>query len=306
MQQPFSAASQALQFGLNTAMESDAPVRVGVYVDTTAPALAVTAIKEAFVPRTTSALVRVARLTADPELPKPDTDVMLVLTGGSAHLEDAVQRLVIAGVPVCVVCESSVEAPFITADSPLLGLIAATDKTHLLESLARWILDRTEKDTAFAANFPFMRIAAANRIITSAALTNMATGALIFVPGANYPMMAMTEIGMLLKLAASFGLGLKAERGYEVVAVLAIGLALRAGARGLCRQTTYFRFAVKALVAGFGTWGMGHALCAVYEHGVDYSRVNDLAAGAVRRARRAVETAIDSRLNPDAGAVKGA
>ena len=60
----------------------------------------------------------------------------------------------------------------------MLGVVAATDKTYLLETLARWILDRTEKETAFAANFAFMRIAAANRIITSCALTNMATGAL--------------------------------------------------------------------------------------------------------------------------------
>lgn len=65
----------------------------------------------------------------------------------------------------------------------MLGVVAATDKTYLLETLARWILDRTDKETAFAANFAFMRIAAANRIITSCALTNMATGALVFLPG---------------------------------------------------------------------------------------------------------------------------
>ena len=52
----------------------------------------------------------------------------------------------------------------------MLGVVAATDKTYLLETLARWILDRTDKETAFAANFAFMRIAAANRIITSCAL----------------------------------------------------------------------------------------------------------------------------------------
>ena len=51
------------------------------------------------------------------------------------------------------------------------GVVAATDKTYLLETLARWILDRTDQATAFAAHFAFMRIAAANRIITSCAVS---------------------------------------------------------------------------------------------------------------------------------------
>ena len=110
----------------------------------------------------------------------------------------------------------------------MLGVVAATDKTYLLETLARWILDRTDKETAFAANFAFMRIAAANRIITSCALTNMATGALVFLPGADYPVMALAQVGMLFELAAVFGRGIKPERGYEVAGVLAGGLVIRA------------------------------------------------------------------------------
>ena len=81
---------------------------------------------------------------------------------GSDRLESAVQELVIAGAPVCVLAESAVEVPFIEESTPMLGVVAATDKTYLLETLARWILDRTDKETAFAANFAFMRIAAAN------------------------------------------------------------------------------------------------------------------------------------------------
>ena len=107
---------------MDATLESDTPVRVAVYVDATAPHGMVAAVRDAFVPQTTSALVRVERLAADPVPPKADTDVVLVLTSGSDVLEDAVQRLVISGAPVCVVAESSVEAPFIEADTPLLGL----------------------------------------------------------------------------------------------------------------------------------------------------------------------------------------
>lgn len=169
------------------------------------------------------------------------------------------QELVIAGAPVCVLAESAVEVPFIEESTPMLGVVAATDKTYLLETLARWILDRTEKETAFAANFAFMRIAAANRIITSCALTNMATGALVFLPGADYPVMALAQVGMLFELAAVFGRGIKPERGYEVAGVLVGGLVIRAVTRALVKQTPHIGFAVKALTAAAGTW---HGPCA--------------------------------------------
>ena len=143
----------------------------------------------------------------------------------------------------------------------MLGVVAATDKTYLLETLARWILDRTDKETAFAANFAFMRIAAANRIITSCALTNMATGALVFLPGADYPVM-----------------------------VLAGGLVIRAVTRALVKQTPHIGFAVKALTAAAGTYGMGRALVSLYERDVDYSRANEVVTATFSRVRDLVTT----------------
>ena len=172
----------------------------------------------------------------------------------------------------------------------MLGVVAATDKTYLLETLARWILDRTDKETAFAANFAFMRIAAANRIITSCALTNMATGALVFLPGADYPVMALAQVGMLFELAAIFGRGIKPERGYEVAGVLAGGLVIRAVTRALVKQTPHIGFAVKALTAAAGTYGMGRALVSLYERDVDYSRANEVAAATFSRVRDLVTT----------------
>ena len=166
----------------------------------------------------------------------------------------------------------------------MLGVVAATDKTYLLETLARWILDRTDKETAFAANFAFMRIAAANRIITSCALTNMATGALVFLPGADYPVMALAQVGML------FGRGIKPERGYEVAGVLAGGLVIRAVTRALVKQTPHIGFAVKALTAAAGTYGMGRALVSLYERDVDYSRANEVVTATFSRVRDLVTT----------------
>lgn len=285
MRLPFDAFAQALKLGVSAKRDSDAPVRVAVYVDSTASPFVVRTVRDALVPQTTSALVRVERLGSSPVAPRADTDVVLVLSCGSDRLQEAVQEIVVAGVPVAVVAESSVEVPFITADTPMLGLIAATDATYLLETLARWILDRTEKDVAFAANFPFMRIAAANRVITSCALANMATGALVFMPGADFPVMTIAEVGMVLQLSAIFGYKLEPERGYEVAAVVGAGLVLRLAGRGLCRLAPRLAFVVKAFVAAAGTYGMGRALAHAYEQGIDYGPLNERVSGAVGRAR---------------------
>ncbi len=180
MKIPVDKLTSAFKMGASVKKDSDTPVRVSVYLDSTASRFLVETVRDAFVPQTTSGIVRVDRLGEDRIVPKADTDVVLVLSCGSDRLEGAVQELVIAGAPVCVLAESAVEVPFVEESTPMHGVVAATDKTYLLETLARWILDRTDKETAFAANFAFMRIAAANRIITSCALTNMATGAWCF------------------------------------------------------------------------------------------------------------------------------
>lgn len=294
MRIPANRIASAVQMGAATKRESDTPVRVAVYIDATATPFLIDCIRNAFVPQTTAGLVRVERLGEARITPKPDTDVAIVLSCGSPRLETAVQEIIVAGAPVAVVAESSVEAPFIAGDTPMLGLIAATDKTHLLETLARWILDRTEKDTAFAANFPFMRIAAANRIIASCALTNMATGALVFMPGADFPVMTLAQVGMALKLASVYDRGIKPERGYEIAAILAGGALLRAASRAICKRTPHVGFIVKALIAGAGSWGMGHALCALYERDIDYAPLNDAIAAGLGRVRAAAGAAAET------------
>ena len=289
---PVDKLLNALKLGVSVQGDADTPIRVAVFVDVSSTPSLIQTVREAFIPQTTSALLRVERLGADPVAIKPDSDVALILSCGSEHLQARAQEIVVAGVPTVVLAESSVEVPFIQEDTRMLGLIAATDKTYLLDTLARWILDRTEKATAFALNFPFMRIAAANRAIISTSLGNMATGALFFVPGADFPLMTTAQLGMMLQLAAMYGKPVRLERGYEAAAVLAAAFALRGGARVLARQAGHASFAVKALIGGLGTYGMGRALCAFYDRDVDYTRVNELVGEAASRVKHAAADAL--------------
>ncbi len=283
MRVPVEKIADVLRMGFEYTHDADDQLRIGVYVDAGAPTTIVETVRDAFVPQLTTALVRVERLGEQPVQPKGDTDVALVITSGAAYLEAQVQRLVVAGVPTVCLAESCVEVPFIKTDTPMLGLIASTNKTYLLETLAGWILDRTDKQLAFAANFPFMRVAQAHRLVGQAALRNAVTGALVFVPGSNYPVMTLAQISMALALAETYGKGLKLERLYEIAFVAASGLVLRTGARFICARTPHVGFLVKALIGGAGTYGMGRALMWFYARDLDHADVREKVQALVRR-----------------------
>ena len=269
-------------------------VRVAVYVDASATPFLIDAVRGALVPETTAAVVRVSRL-AGAAAPAEDTDVCIVLTCGGEGLEAAVSGLVLAGAPVVVVAESSVEVPFIERDSRLLGLVAATDRTHLLNALARWILDRTDKDAAFAANFPFMRVSAAGRAVTACALGNAATALIVWPRGADFPTMTLAQLDMMLKLAGIYGKPIGPERAYEAAGVVACACAMRSAARLLTRHLGRYGIVAKALIGGAGSYAVGLGLCALYRRDVSYERVNEAVAAAVARAREAAGAVAERR-----------
>ena len=113
MRVPLNKIADMAKLGATTVKQSDDPVRVAAIVDDTATPFLIQTVRDAFVPQTTSAIVRVSRIADFNAALKRDTDIVLVLTCGSDALQDAVQRIVIAGAPVAVLCESSVEVPFI-------------------------------------------------------------------------------------------------------------------------------------------------------------------------------------------------
>lgn len=140
--------------GASVKKDSVTPVRVSVYLDSSASRLQTKTVRDAFVPQT-SGIVRVERLREE-RLLEADTDVAGALVW-FRPLGGCRAGLVIAGAPVCVLApRSAVEVRLSESPRPCSGVVAAIDKTYLLETLARWILDRTGKETAFAANFAFM------------------------------------------------------------------------------------------------------------------------------------------------------
>ena len=106
MKIPVDKLTRAFKMGASVKKDSDTPVRVSVYLDSSASRFLAETVRDAFVPQTTSGIVRVERLGEERIAPKTDTDVVLVLSCGSDRLESAVQELVIAArrVRACRVC----------------------------------------------------------------------------------------------------------------------------------------------------------------------------------------------------------
>lgn len=280
----------------------DEPVRVAVFVDGSASADLIAAVRDAFVPQTTSALVRVERLGAEPVSLKADTDLSLVLTGGSEQLQGAVQEIVIGGAPTVIVTDDAAAVSFIREETPVLGYVAEPDRSRLQVELAHAIISRVEKRLAFAANFPFLRVAAASEVIRSAALGNALTGALVFIPGADFPVMTAAQLGMMAQLALVFGKPIRPERAWEAAGVVASAFLVRALARQLVRRAGPAGFAVKALVGGAGTWAMGWVLTQVYQSDIDYAPVNRAAARLIGLGRSALSTLTGGRADAQAAA----
>jgi uncharacterized protein (DUF697 family) len=88
-----------------------------------------------------------------------------------------------------------------------------------------------EHAIALAARLPALRPAVVNRVIQSAARQNGVVGAVIFIPGADMPVMTVNQIRMVLQIAAAYGERVGLERAIEILSVIGIGFGLRTIAR---------------------------------------------------------------------------
>ena len=94
---------------------------------------------------------------------------------------------------------------------------------------------------------------------------NGTVGALVFIPGADMPVITLNQIRLVLRIAHAHGIGVGQERAPEVLAVLGAGFALRTLARQAVGLVPFAGWAVKAGVAYGGTRAIGEAAKRYYE-----------------------------------------
>jgi uncharacterized protein (DUF697 family) len=122
-----------------------------------------------------------------------------------------------------------------------------------------------EEGTPLAARVPALRDAVIGLLVERFARANGAVGALVFVSGADTPVITLNQIRMVLRIAHAYGVEVGQARAPEVLAVLGSGFALRTLARQAVGLVPSAGWAVKAGVAYGGTKALGEAAKRYYE-----------------------------------------
>jgi uncharacterized protein (DUF697 family) len=148
-----------------------------------------------------------------------------------------------------------------------------------VELLAERIADRAgEASHHLAARIPALRPPVVDAIVKHFSLQNGVLGVAIFIPGADFPVLTLNQIRMVLRIATAHGEELDRDRAFEVLSVVAAGLGFRTIARHVVGLVPGLGWAVKGGVAYGATLAVGEAADAYF------------AAGGTRMIERSVRS----------------
>lgn len=158
-------------------------------------------------------------------------------------------------------------------------ILARPGEALAVERLAERIADRAgETSHHLAARIPALRPPVVDAIVKHFSLQNGVLGVAIFIPGADFPVLTLNQIRMVLRIATAHGEELDRERAFEVLSVVAAGLGFRTVARHLVGLVPGLGWAVKGGVAYGATLAVGEAADAYF------------AAGGTRMIERSVRS----------------
>lgn len=183
-----------------------------------------------------------------------------ILAGApTAEDEEELKRAKRAKVPAVVV-QTGTEAfdvPYVLATDVV---VCRPGSGFPVEEIARAVAARLgEAGTGLAARLPVLREPLCRELIESFSRKNGILGVAIFVPGADFPVLTLNQIRLVLRLGAAYGVEVDQQRLPEVLATVAAGLGFRAVARQLLGAIPIAGWAVKGGIAYAGTRALGEA-----------------------------------------------
>lgn len=141
-------------------------------------------------------------------------------------------------------------------------------------------------DLALANRLPVFSSPVADRIVRRTAYQNAFIGGLVFLPGADMPILTLNQMRMLSKIAYIYGEELRLERLKELLVALGSGFAFRSLARSLVSFIPGFGWSVKAGVAYGGTLSLGKAAIKYFETKVGRPKGRPLQASTQKSSGR--------------------
>jgi uncharacterized protein (DUF697 family) len=187
--------------------------------------------------------------------------LVYVLAGEpSADDEEAFRSANRARVPiVCVLADPNADGR--------IPYVLATDVVRVppgsgfpLDAIAAAVANRLgDEGPALAARVPVLRPALCEELIVSASRRNAVIGAAVFVPGADFPLLTLNQLRLVLRIGAAYGVEIDAQRWPEIFGVIVGGIGFRAIARQLLGAVPLAGWAVKGGVAYAGTRTVGES-----------------------------------------------
>lgn len=299
---------------------SQTPLSISIYMDETAPGDIQAHVRQAFASASEHARVSIVYFPSFPVVPAKESDMAVIVAG----LDDSIGKYAAgireAGVPVMVVTtmpklvaeiaeasgypvlKDDLVFPVVEADRRSLPAqagagpsepIALTDDAarSVSKRMGEWVVDAcSEKRLAFAFAFRFVRKPLALEAVNATAVQNAGIGVVVFIPGADMPIMTLNQAKMLLQIAAAYGQPMSMERVKELVAVVGGAFAFRGIARQMVAFVPALGWAIKGAIGYGGTVAMGRAAIEYFESDGHIDHFIDIVARARDKAMGALET----------------
>jgi uncharacterized protein (DUF697 family) len=132
-----------------------------------------------------------------------------------------------------------------------------------------------------ASQLPALRPRIVDELIEAAARRNAKAALMIFIPGADMPVLTAVQMRLVLQIAACHGQKVSPDRAVELLSVLGAGFGLRMIAREALDLIPVAGWAVKSGIAYSGTRALGKAADEYFGRGAvaDVSRLRAIAEG---------------------------
>lgn len=255
------------------------PVSVNVLIDETVSPDFQAFVRSGFNSQAASSRVMMSYFpTQTPDI-SIRTDITVIAAGASQEIGPIAQSFRDAGGSVLVIAESA-DAVRITAEqqgTPIpekdllapQGDIRDQDVQRLLaDHVGMWIVETDrDKSLAFSLAYPFVRRPLAQHIILRTSFQNAGVGVVVFVPGADMPVMTLNQAKMVLQIAAAYGFALEVDRIKELAGVFAGALVFRGISRQAVALVPALGWAIKGAMGYAGTMAIGKAALEYFEQG---------------------------------------
>lgn len=272
------------------------PVSVNVMIDETVSPDFQAFLRSGFVGQSASSRVMMSYFpTQDPDV-GIKADITVIVAGLSEEIGELAALFRSRGNAVLVIAENidlvqanAQKAGFPIPEKDLMGLHESASNEEaqkvLADHIGMWIVETNrDKSLAFSLAFPFVRRPLAQNIVLRTSIQNAGVGALVFVPGADMPVMTLNQAKMVLQIAAAYGFSLEVDRVKELAGVFAGAVVFRGISRQAVALIPALGWVIKGAMGYTGTMAIGKAALEYFEQGGNMAGL----AGIVNSTREAL------------------